>query len=77
MKIDDALFMKAFNNGYFLAENNPLLLDTLFATPSNNSYINAMRDGEKVYLKTRQKIRNEELARIKSRDITRKKDIEK
>lgn len=47
--MNEKQFIKGFNNGYFLAEERPELLNTLLTgiTTENSSYLEGLQEGRK------------------------------
>lgn len=68
------VYIKGFNNGYFLAKHNLSLIEKLVQTESNLEYIRALKDGSKTYKLEQQKERVNDLRKLRSkgnRDIQR------
>jgi hypothetical protein len=59
------LYIKGFNNGYFLAEHNPPLIEKLVQTETNLEYIQALRDGKKTFELEKQKVRIKEIKNLR------------
>ncbi len=68
------IYIKGFNNGYFLAKHNPNLIANLIKTESNLEYITALKDGKKTFEMEKKKRRILELKNIKKSE--RNKDLE-
>ncbi|KJJ39886.1 hypothetical protein MB09_01570 [Aequorivita vladivostokensis] len=66
------LYIKGFNNGYFLAKYNPSLIEQLVQTESNIEYIGALRDGSRTFHLEIKKNKISELANLRSRNLGKK-----
>jgi hypothetical protein len=57
------IYVKGFNNGYFLAKYNAPLIVKLIQTETNLEYIQALRDGKKTFEMERKKERINEIGK--------------
>ena len=69
-----SIYLKGFNNGYFLAKHNPPLIDKLIQNESNLEYIRALKDGNKTYQLEQLNKRIKEVKKLRSKD---EKDIKR
>ena len=60
------IYIKGFNNGYFLAKHNPTLIDKLIRNESNLEYIQALKDGHKTYQLEKQKKRINDVQKLRT-----------
>jgi len=62
----DKGYLKGFNHGYLLTEHTPVLVNQLLETPSNNIYVDGLRDGHKSFELSQSKSRLKEIEKIRT-----------
>lgn len=68
-------YNKGFNNGYFLKQHKPDLIEKLLTSKSHDEYLQGMKDGYITYQQQKTKKRAQQLRNLKSRRDNRR-DLE-
>lgn len=71
-------YTRGFNNGYLMAEHEPILLSSILngLSPSSD-YLEGLFNGKEEYELERDRIRMDELSRLRGDSIDKDQDLER
>jgi len=64
MDNSDNIYIKAFNNAYFLAKYNAIILEKILESHNDNDYYQGLRDGDKTFKKEQKISRSKEIEKL-------------